>query len=449
LERIEDQTLGFSHSHSSEAGPDGFHSALVNRPMNMSGIAGGLLCIQNGCQRVQEMKRYGPGVEAVMANYRKMKDPRAKQRTLANLRSLENASRAMKDNPLGGAVPFVCSFDKPPPTLLTRSSSVPTQLSANSSIPDSSNGLVFSTEVDIPAPNVIGNLPSETSASLPPSPEALDGYEYEEISDEEKSHLQSQEIRSKEDRRKRRTVNAFRRVVKSRSFVILTDDNDVRNVLKKTFLSLKAELLFVKTAMELLHALSDLRQNHHVFMLDLAKPDLNVDGLLRTIRRTPRYQSAPVIAISMSRNLPELVKSTCSYVIFKPASPEIVREATVWCLDRGVLESHFQQEGTLGAEEISKPEEQKEKQNDDSASGNDSKPESRQSAMSKVSNEIDKALGIVEQRNSLSRESAGRLQTPIEGPKPPAIEEEAQEEGRQEQKLQADVSVTEANPEEG
>lgn len=358
LERMEDQTLGINTYQSS--------ALLASRPMNAGLIAGGLLCIQNGSSKVTDMQRYGPGVERVMAHYRKQKDPRAKQKTLGNAHSMMHSSSSLlDDNPLGGSVAFGCSFDKPPP--LRKSMSVPgtnslvlnaitqTLGSTAGGLPSlggsNAGGLVFSTEVDMPAPFSLGTLPSEaaTSAASPPSPP--DQEVQEEESDEEKSLRKTEEARSKEEQRKRRIVNAFRRVVRSRSFVVLTEDNDVRNVLKKTFLSLRAELLFVKTAMELLHVLSDPRQTHHVFLLDLAKPDLNVDGLLRTIRRAPKYQAAPVIAISLSRNLPELVKSTCSYVVFKPPSPDIVREATVWCLDRGVLESHFRQEGTLGEPE--------------------------------------------------------------------------------------------------
>eukprot|EP00746_Dinoflagellata_sp_MGD_P007601 gnl/MRDRNA2_/MRDRNA2_115073_c0_seq1.p1 gnl/MRDRNA2_/MRDRNA2_115073_c0~~gnl/MRDRNA2_/MRDRNA2_115073_c0_seq1.p1 ORF type:complete len:871 (+),score=176.10 gnl/MRDRNA2_/MRDRNA2_115073_c0_seq1:69-2681(+) len=358
LERMEDQTLGMNTYQSS--------ALLASRPMNAGLIAGGLLCIQNGSSKVTDMQRYGPGVERVMAQYRKLKDPRAKQKTLGDLHSLNHASSSLiDDNPLGGSVAVGCSFDKPPP--LRKSMSVPNSLilnaisttlgTATGGLPglggSTGGGVVFSTEVDMPAPVSLGTLPSEaaTSAPSPPSPQEQEAQEEE--SDEEKSFRKNEEARSKEERRKRRIVNAFRRVVRGRSFVVLTEDNDVRNVLKKTFLSLRAELLFVKTAMELLHVLSDPRQTHHVFLLDLAKPDLNVDGLLRTIRRAPRYQAAPVIAISLGRNLPELVKSTCSYVVFKPPSPDIVREATVWCLDRGVLESHFRQEGTLGEPESS------------------------------------------------------------------------------------------------
>jgi hypothetical protein len=90
LERMEDLSIGQSPSQAPGGGgrcgaPDGFHASLANRPMNSGLIAGGLLCIQNGNQKIQEMRRYGPGVEAVMANYRKQKDPHANQKSLGNL----------------------------------------------------------------------------------------------------------------------------------------------------------------------------------------------------------------------------------------------------------------------------------------------------------------------------------------------------------------------------
>lgn len=393
LERMEDQRIGMTNSQS---------LLLTNKSSGL--VSGGLLCIQNGSSKVQEMQRYGPGVERVMGHYRKLKDPRAKQKTLSDfMHSGDHAKRSEKeDNPLGDAVGVGCSFDKPPPRL-RRSISSPNPLlvSANSSTlaGSSSRGLVFSTEVDISAPLPLPTPPSETatSAALPLSPEEDNGPDEEWESDEEKSYRKSQEAKSKEDQRKRRIVDAFRRVVRARSFVILTDDNDVRNVLKKTFLSLKAELLFVKTAMELLHALSDPRQTHHVFLLDVAKPDLNVDGLLRTIRKTARYQAVPVIAISLSRNLSELVKSTCSYVVFKPPSPDIVREATVWCLDRGILESHFRKEGTLGEPEALPAELQESNQKEPKAgsvAGSDSRPASRQQLGSTESGHVIEELII-------------------------------------------------------
>ena len=67
--------------------------------------------------------------------------------------------------------------------------------------------------------------------------------------------------------------------------------------------------------------------------MDLAKPGLNADSVVRTVRENQRHADAPIIVFAeQQEELSEFIRQTGSYVIFKPVVGRVMREAVVWCL---------------------------------------------------------------------------------------------------------------------
>merc|ERR1712007_416578 len=100
-----------------------------------------------------------------------------------------------------------------------------------------------------------------------------------------------------------------------KSILVFTDKADMRKSIMRALLSTATEvtLCFVRTTAELWHRLQDPKEYHHALFLDLSKSELQVEGLLRTIRQHERYGKLPIIVISAERNLPEIVSSSCSF----------------------------------------------------------------------------------------------------------------------------------------
>jgi len=67
--------------------------------------------------------------------------------------------------------------------------------------------------------------------------------------------------------------------------------------------------------------------------VDLTKPGLNADSVVRTVRENQRHADAPVIVFAdQQEDLSEFIRQTGSYVIFKPVVGRVMRDAVVWCL---------------------------------------------------------------------------------------------------------------------
>jgi len=134
-------------------------------------------------------------------------------------------------------------------------------------------------------------------------------------------------------------MKAFQRLVPGKSILVLTDRADVRKAIMKALMSAAKEidLIFVRTTSELWHRLRDPKEKHHAVILDLAKSELQVDGFLKACREHQRYGNIPIVVLSTDRELSESVRSNCSFVVFHPVAPTMLREALVWCFDRKSL----------------------------------------------------------------------------------------------------------------
>lgn len=125
----------------------------------------------------------------------------------------------------------------------------------------------------------------------------------------------------------------FERLIAGRNFLCLSDDRELKKAVKRTFLGSSAGLTFVKSSMECLHAIIDPRSQYTCFFVDLAKPGLNADSVVRTVRENQRHADAPIIVFAeQQEELSEFIRQTGSYVIFKPVVGRVMREAVVWCL---------------------------------------------------------------------------------------------------------------------
>jgi len=184
---------------------------------------------------------------------------------------------------------------------------------------------------------------SETLPGPDPEEKVAGKLDWQDETDPLEEHIQSQSTEADENHKsntslmQRKVQNAFRSCVASKCIVILTADPHVKSVLKQTFLNAAATLFFVKTSMELLHAIGDHRNEFHTIFIDLGKANLKLSPILKTIHGHHRYRFIPIVAIATSRVLPETVTTLCCYVVFKPVAPVVVREAIVWCLDRKTL----------------------------------------------------------------------------------------------------------------
>merc|ERR1712032_986514 len=106
----------------------------------------------------------------------------------------------------------------------------------------------------------------------------------------------------------------------------------------------QAAFCFLKSTNDLWHRMRDRKEQHHVLMLDPAKFELQVEGVLRTIRQHDKYGKLPIVVISVERELSELVRSSCSFVVFKPLAASMLREALLWCFDPRALQGLFRHE---------------------------------------------------------------------------------------------------------
>jgi len=88
--------------------------------------------------------------------------------------------------------------------------------------------------------------------------------------------------------------------------------------------------------------LRDRKEKHHALILDLSKSELEVGSLLKCCKEHARYGNMPIIVLSNDRELPEVVRTNCSFVVFHPLAASMLREALVWCFDRKFLLTNSQ-----------------------------------------------------------------------------------------------------------
>merc|ERR1712113_764640 len=99
-------------------------------------------------------------------------------------------------------------------------------------------------------------------------------------------------------------------------------------------------LVFVKSKAELVSRLGDIKESYHALLLDLSKKELQVESLLPVLREHQRYNRLPIIVLSAQSDLSEVVRNSCSFVVFFPLAAAMLREALLWCFDRKALLIH-------------------------------------------------------------------------------------------------------------
>eukprot|EP00438_Fugacium_kawagutii_P013780 Skav232257 [mRNA] locus=scaffold273:165042:167467:- [translate_table: standard] len=135
-----------------------------------------------------------------------------------------------------------------------------------------------------------------------------------------------------------RLMRAFHKAVDGRSVLILTDQSDVRKSIMRSLMCAINEMsiCFTCSTADLWKRLQG-KEVFHALLVDLSKADLEVEGLVKTIRADPQYGNLPIIVLSQERELPDLVRQSCSFVVFQPLSASMLREALLWCFNRSAL----------------------------------------------------------------------------------------------------------------
>merc|ERR1712032_1721025 len=116
----------------------------------------------------------------------------------------------------------------------------------------------------------------------------------------------------------------------------------------RSMMAADVDIVFAKSTVDLWQRLRDGKETYHILILDLEKSDLQVETVLRTARQYDRYTNLPVVVLSpQDRELSEFVQQSCSFVVFKPLVLSMIRDALLWCLNRGALEGRFRQDLAL------------------------------------------------------------------------------------------------------
>jgi len=103
-------------------------------------------------------------------------------------------------------------------------------------------------------------------------------------------------------------------------------------------------LVFIKTTNEIWARMREPKETYHMLIVDLTKSELQIEPMLRTVRQDTRYGQLPIVVFAGDRELSEMVRSTCSFVVFLPLAAPMLREALVWCFDRKSIQKFFQRE---------------------------------------------------------------------------------------------------------
>eukprot|EP00401_Gymnodinium_catenatum_P024748 CAMPEP_0117569120 /NCGR_PEP_ID=MMETSP0784-20121206/58493_1 /TAXON_ID=39447 /ORGANISM="" /LENGTH=881 /DNA_ID=CAMNT_0005367081 /DNA_START=1 /DNA_END=2646 /DNA_ORIENTATION=- len=139
-------------------------------------------------------------------------------------------------------------------------------------------------------------------------------------------------------------VRNLRRAATGKSVLVLTNQKDVKKAVADVLLSADLALCFVKSTSDLWQRLGDAKEQHHAIMLDLDKKELPVESLIRLLREHGRYGALPIVVVSGERDLPEIVRQECSFVVFKPLAAPALREALLWCFNKKALQGYFRDE---------------------------------------------------------------------------------------------------------
>jgi len=303
----------------------------------------------------------GPGVTALMKAAVEEADGRVRRRANISLRDWFE-SNSYDSNPMGGTVAATAKYAEigPPGSLesqlaledvrssiaLTRCESSPQSVGMG--------GLFLHTEVnfDDGMSFALEEKTLSTSVSLPSLPQvhslaSLDVNKCEDLNALQKDSLKQSpsdrqsDARSVATKRHQRVMKAFTKVMSGKSILVLTDNKELRKQITRVLLKDDAPLRFVKTSNELWPRLRDTKEEYHALLVDLSKNELPIEAILRTIRHDSRYGKLPIVVMSGARDLPEMVRASCSFVVFLPLAAGMLREALVWCFDRASIQKLY------------------------------------------------------------------------------------------------------------
>ena len=318
---------------------------------------------------------FGPGVEMMRRIY---SDPAALKEHRSSFRRKRGGSKwRTRSNPIGQTVPANARYQDVLPQIEPELSAqlAPLALPHSASAPASTGGVFFQTEVEVEErkpskPTVVKTSSLPSVASLPSIKKANPGStgnkegKSEELSEmsttiewkafpsesislvEPSDEVQKQQApspqapRDKDDKKiqAQRLIKAFHKAVDGRSVLILTDQSDVRKSIMRSLMCAVNEMsiCFTCSTADLWKRLQG-KEVFHALLVDLSKADLEVEGLVKTIRADPQYGNLPIIVLSQERDLPDLVRQSCSFVVFQPISASMLREALLWCFNRNAL----------------------------------------------------------------------------------------------------------------
>lgn len=219
------------------------------------------------------------------------------------------------------------------------------------------NGLFFHTEVDFDDGMSVRleEKTLNTSVSLPSLPVAHSVASFDLNSfnkSEDLSILQKDsvkhappdhrsEARAAAKKRYQCVMKAFTKATSGKSILLLTDRKDLRKQITSILLKDDTSLRFLKTSNDLWPRLRDAKEQYHALLIDLSKNELPIEAILRTIRQDSRYGKLPIVVLSGDRILSEMVRASCSFVVFLPLAAAMLREALVWCFDRTSIEKLY------------------------------------------------------------------------------------------------------------
>jgi len=307
----------------------------------------------------------GPGVEMMRRIY---SDPAALKEHRSSFRRKRGGSRwRTRSNPVGQTVPANARYEEVLPQLEPETSA-PLSLPHSASAPATS-GVFFQTEVEVEErksskPTTVlktSSLPSVTSLPSITKPKR-DGKSEElseistaiewkaesslvepgdEIQKPQAPSPQSPQDKTQSSDKKvqaQRLMRAFHKAVNGRSVLILTDQSDVRKSVMRSLMCAVNEMsiCFSNSTSDLWKRLQG-KEEFHALLVDLSKADLEIEGLVKTVRSDPQYGNLPIIVLSQERELPDLVRQSCSFVVFLPLSASMLREALLWCFNRNAL----------------------------------------------------------------------------------------------------------------
>lgn len=295
-------------------------------------------------------------------------DPAALKEHRSSFRRKRGGSRwRTRSNPVGQTVPANARYEEVLPQLEPETSA-PLSLPHSASAPATS-GVFFQTEVEVEErksskPTTVlktSSLPSVTSLPSITKPKR-DGKSEElseistaiewkaesslvepgdEIQKPQAPSPQSPQDKTQSSDKKvqaQRLMRAFHKAVNGRSVLILTDQSDVRKSVMRSLMCAVNEMsiCFSNSTSDLWKRLQG-KEEFHALLVDLSKADLEIEGLVKTVRSDPQYGNLPIIVLSQERELPDLVRQSCSFVVFLPLSASMLREALLWCFNRNAL----------------------------------------------------------------------------------------------------------------